>query len=285
MERTMASDSESLFADTSIRDFDRLVENETTLGDLRDGMDGRTVDSDNLAHSRDVRESRASAASGARRESSTSGGVESQARGPVGGAAKRAFDVITSLAAIAALLPILAILYVILYTERPGAVLFRQRRIGFDGREFTCLKFRTMAVDAERALREYLANNEEARREWHTTHKLRNDPRVTELGRFLRRSSLDELPQLFNVLMGHMSIVGPRPIVAEEIPLYREHFIDYANARPGLTGLWQVNGRNTIGYPQRVAYDVEYLRNWSFSRDMQIIFATAFHVWEGNGAY
>ena len=142
-----------------------------------------------------------------------------------------------------------------------------------------------MAVDAERALREYLANNEDARREWETTYKLRNDPRITAFGRFLRRSSLDELPQFFNVLMGHMSIVGPRPIVAEEIPLYREHFDDYANARPGLTGLWQVSGRNTTSYPQRVAYDVAYLRNWSFIRDIRIILATVTHIWEGNGAY
>jgi exopolysaccharide production protein ExoY len=167
----------------------------------------------------------------------------------------------------------------------PGPVLFRQRRVGFDAREFTCLKFRTMAIDAERALREYLEHNEDARREWQTTHKLRNDPRITGFGRFLRRSSLDELPQLFNVLLGDMSIVGPRPIVAEEAPLYQEHFIDYTNARPGLTGLWQISGRNTTSYPQRVAYDVEYLRNWSFSRDMRIILATAVHVWEGNGAY
>jgi exopolysaccharide production protein ExoY len=283
MERTVASDSESLFVDTPVRDVDRSIENiEATLCDLNAGTEIANSDKYwRLA----VNENRVSAASGAYQDGSEAEGVESQVRRPVGGTAKRAFDVVAALAGIAALLPIFAVLYVVVYAERPGAVLFRQRRIGFDGREFTCLKFRTMAVDAERALREYLANNEEARREWHTTHKLRNDPRVTELGRFLRRSSLDELPQLFNVLMGHMSIVGPRPIVAEEVPLYREHFIDYANARPGLTGLWQVNGRNTIGYPQRVAYDVEYLRNWSFSRDMQIILATATHVWEGNGAY
>ena len=113
------------------------------------------------------------------------------------------------------------------------------------------------------------------------THKLRNDPRITALGRFLRRSSLDELPQFFNVLMGHMSIVGPRPIVPEEIPLYGEHFADYASIRPGLTGLWQISGRNTTSYQQRVAFDVEYAHNRSFSRDIRIILATVMHVWEG----
>jgi exopolysaccharide production protein ExoY len=276
MERTVASDSETLFVDTPVRDFARSIEDEA-LRDLSQ------ADTDKLSYSSSAVEHRASAANRPYRGKYDS--VEAQASRPVGGPVKRMFDLVAALAAIAALLPLFAIVCVAVYVECPKAVLFRQRRIGFDGREFTCLKFRTMAVNAERALHEYLASNEDARREWQTTHKLRNDPRITEFGRFLRRSSLDELPQLLNVLMGDMSIVGPRPIVAEEVPLYREHFVDYANARPGLTGLWQVSGRNTTSYPQRVAYDVEYLRNWSFSRDMQIIFATAMHVWEGNGAY
>jgi exopolysaccharide production protein ExoY len=274
------SDSELLFVDTPVQDVDRSIGDEA----LRHGVDARIADSDKSWYSCRAIESRVSA-SGAYQDSSEANGVESQARHPIGGMAKRAFDVVAAFAAIAALLPLFAIVCLAVYVECPGAVVFRQRRIGFDGREFTCLKFRTMALNAERALREYLANNEDARREWQTTHKLRNDPRITGFGRFLRRSSLDELPQLFNILMGHMSIVGPRPIVAAEVPLYREHFTDYANARPGLTGLWQVSGRNTIGYPQRVAYDVEYLRNWSFSRDLRIILATVMHVWEGNGAY
>jgi exopolysaccharide production protein ExoY len=240
MERTVASDSDSLFVDTPVRDVEDRYEGES---------------------------------------------VEPQGRRPVGGAVKRVFDVVAAFSAIIMLLPMFVILCVAVYAQCPGPVLFCQRRIGFSRREFTCLKFRTMVADAERALREYLANDEDARREWLTTHKLRNDPRITAFGRFLRRSSLDELPQLFNVLMGHMSIVGPRPIVAEEVLLYREHFDDYTSARPGLTGLWQISGRNKTSYPQRVAYDVEYLRNWSFIRDMQIILATFTHVWEGNGAY
>jgi exopolysaccharide production protein ExoY len=287
MECTVASDSESLFVDPPVRDVDRSIEStEAPLSDLDTGTDARPANSNKLQFSRNpVIENRASAVNCAYPQRSHADDVESRARGPIGGAAKRAFDVVAALAGVAALLPLFIIVCIAVYVECPGAVLFRQRRIGFDGREFTCLKFRTMALDAERTLREYLANNEDARREWQTTHKLRNDPRITGFGRFLRRSSLDELPQLFNILMGHMSIVGPRPIVAAEVPLYREHFTDYANARPGLTGLWQVSGRNTIGYPQRVAYDVEYLRNWSFIRDMQIILATFTHVWEGNGAY
>jgi exopolysaccharide production protein ExoY len=284
MERTVASDSESLFADTPVRDLDRSIENiEATLHDP--GIDARVADLGTSFHSRTVIESGVSRRSIEDQDSSEGDNVESEVRRPVGGAGKRVFDVVAALAAIAALLPMFSILCIAVRMECPGPVLFRQRRLGFDGREFTCLKFRTMALDAERALREYLAINEDARREWQTTHKLRNDPRITAFGRFLRRSSLDELPQFFNVLMGHMSIVGPRPIVAEEVPLYREHFGDYANARPGLTGLWQVSGRNTTSYPQRVAYDVDYLRNWSFIRDMQIILATVTHIWEGNGAY
>ena len=126
-----------------------------------------------------------------------------------------------------------------------------------------------MQVDAERRLREYLERDAEARKEWKAHHKLKNDPRITPVGQFLRRTSLDELPQLFNVLLGHMSIVGPRPIVEDEVEKYQENFAIYAAGRPGLTGLWQVKGRNTTTYEQRVAYDVEYLRNWSFLRDIE----------------
>jgi exopolysaccharide production protein ExoY len=286
MERTVTSDSESLFADTPVGDLDRSIENiGATLRDLSPRVDARFADPETLSYSRSAAESKMSASIIEDQDSSEGDGGTSEACSPVGGAVKRMFDVVSALAAIVALFPMFTILWIAVRLERPGPVLFRQSRIGFDGREFACLKFRTMEVDAERALREYLANNEDARREWLTTHKLRSDPRITAFGRFLRRSSLDELPQLFNVLMGHMSIVGPRPIVAEEVPLYREHFDDYASARPGLTGLWQISGRNTTSYPQRVAYDVEYLTNWSFIRDVRIILATFMHLWEGNGAY
>ena len=282
----MASGFETLFVDSSVKDIDSSVEHiETTLCELSLGPETEVLDPATLSNSCRNIEGSATATSCANQRCSEANVVGSYGRRPVGGAIKRVFDTVAALAAIAALLPLFALLCLAVRAECPGPVLFRQRRIGFKGKEFICLKFRTMAIDAERALREYLANNEDARREWQATYKLRNDPRITMFGRCLRRSSLDELPQLFNVLMGHMSIVGPRPIVAEEIPRYEEHFSLYASARPGLTGLWQVSGRNTTSYPQRVAYDVHYLRNWTHVRDIRILLATATHVWKANGAF
>ena len=204
---------------------------------------------------------------------------------PVGGTVKRAFDFFAAVAAIVALLPLLLGCCLLVAATSSGPVLFRHRRLGFGGREFNCLKFRTMEVDAECRLQEYLAKDADARREWEASHKLRNDPRVTPVGQFLRRSSLDELPQLFNVLVGQMSVVGPRPIVEAEVEKYQEHFAVYAAGRPGLTGLWQVKGRNTTTYAERVAYDVDYLKNWSLVRDVWIVFVTVAHVIEGTGAY
>ena len=209
----------------------------------------------------------------------------SPSRRPVGGGIKRAFDFAAACLAIITLLPLFLACCVLIAATSPGPILFCHRRLGFGGRDFCCLKFRTMQVDADRRLQEYLARNAEARQEWKAHHKLRNDPRITPVGQFLRRTSLDELPQLFNVLVGHMSIVGPRPIVEAEVEKYQENFAIYAAGRPGLTGLWQVKGRNTTTYEQRVAYDVEYLRNWSFLRDIGIILVTVAHVVEGRGAY
>ena len=209
----------------------------------------------------------------------------SSSRRPVGGGIKRAFDFAAACVAIITLLPLFIACCLLIVATSPGPVLFCHRRLGFGGRDFCCLKYRTMQVDADRRLREYLAQDAEARKEWKAHHKLKNDPRITPVGQFLRRTSLDELPQLFNVLLGHMSIVGPRPIVEDEVEKYQENFAIYAAGRPGLTGLWQVKGRNTTTYEQRVAYDVEYLRNWSFLRDIKIILVTVAHVVEGKGAY
>jgi exopolysaccharide production protein ExoY len=209
----------------------------------------------------------------------------SSSRRPVGGGIKRAFDFAAACVAIVTLLPLFIACCLLIVATSPGPILFCHRRLGFGGRDFCCLKFRTMQVDADRRLREYLAQDEEARKEWKAHHKLKHDPRITPVGQFLRRTSLDELPQLFNVLLGHMSIVGPRPIVEDEVEKYQENFAIYAAGRPGLTGLWQVKGRNTTTYEQRVAYDVEYLRNWSFLRDIRIILVTVAHVVEGRGAY
>ena len=165
-----------------------------------------------------------------------------------------------------------------------GPLFYRQRRIGFRGREFTCLKFRTMAVDAERRLRGASRQGLWTRgTNGRKYHKLRNDPRITPFGRLMRRASLDELPQLFNVLKGDMSLVGPRPIVADEVAKYQENFSHYASARPGLTGLWQVSGRNSTTYAERVAYDVEYVRNWSLVRDIKICSHTPAHVIDREG--
>ena len=211
--------------------------------------------------------------------------VSLQSRRPIGGAVKRSCDIVLALAAIIALLPLLAACYLLVAATSSGPVIFRHRRVGFGGRQFDCFKFRTMQIDAERRLRDLLAKDPEARREWELKHKLRDDPRITPFGVLLRRSSLDELPQLFNILFGQMSMVGPRPIVESEIAKYHDHFAVYASGRPGLTGLWQVRGRNTTSYAQRVAYDVEYLRNWSLWKDLRILIMTVGHVFEGTGAY
>ena len=204
---------------------------------------------------------------------------------PIGGATKRVFDLIFASLAIVALLPLFAGCCLVVLAASRGPILFRHIRIGRGGREFSCLKFRTMVADADKKLQEHLAENPDARREWEANHKLRDDPRVGVFGQVMRRSSLDELPQLFNVLKGDMSLVGPRPIVAEEIPKYKEHFALYTMARPGLTGLWQVSGRNTTTYAERVAYDVQYLRNWSLFRDIRIALATVSQVFDRSGAY
>jgi undecaprenyl-phosphate galactose phosphotransferase len=147
------------------------------------------------------------------------------------------------------------------------------------------LKFRTMVVDAERALNNLLAKDAAARAEWEAEFKLRKDPRITWLGRFLRKSSLDELPQLFNVIAGHMSLVGPRPIVYQEVSRYSTKIADYYTCRPGITGLWQVSGRNDVSYDERVALDSRYAREWSFGRDLVILVQTIRVVLQRAGAY
>jgi exopolysaccharide production protein ExoY len=193
---------------------------------------------------------------------------------PVGGAAKRTLDILIAGTTIVALAPLLLAVALAIYATMGRPILFPQRRLGFEGRPFPCLKFRTMVKDADSALKSHLANNPEAAREWTATQKLRHDPRVTALGRALRRSSIDELPQLFSVLRGHMSCVGPRPIIDEEVARYGRHWADYIRARPGLTGPWQVSGRNRLSYRTRVALDTRYVRAWSLWRDLWILVRT-----------
>jgi len=197
---------------------------------------------------------------------------------------KRGFDVVAGLLLLLGFAPLLLLLALAVASDG-GPALFGHRRVGAGGRPFKCWKFRSMVVDAEAALARTLANDPEARREWQRDFKLRRDPRVTRLGRFLRKSSLDELPQLFSVITGKMSLIGPRPIVADEVERYGAGFADYTACRPGITGLWQVSGRNDIDYAERVAIDRRYLRSWSFAGDMAILVRTVGVVLRRNGAY
>jgi exopolysaccharide production protein ExoY len=204
---------------------------------------------------------------------------------PVGGIPKRSFDVIVSLSAIVAFLPLIALVCIVLKWRDDGPILFKQTRIGFGGRGFAFYKFRSMVSDADKILDHYLRDNAEARREWETTQKLKDDPRTTSFGRFLRKTSLDELPQLFNVLVGDMSMVGPRPIVSSEISRYGSEFCMYTASRPGLTGLWQVSGRSDCSYEHRVALDSLYVREWAFWKDLVVIAKTFHAVLVGRGSY
>lgn len=180
--------------------------------------------------------------------------------------------------------PLLAALAVIIYVSDPGPVLFVQQRIGRDGRSFACFKFRTMVVDAQDRLARLLAEDPAARIEWDRDQKLRNDPRITPIGRFLRKSSFDELPQFFNLIIGTMSAVGPRPIVVAEITRYGRRFSDYCRVKPGITGLWQVSGRSDTTYRRRVALDVTYARRRSIGLNFKIMLMTVPAVLAARGS-
>lgn len=203
---------------------------------------------------------------------------------PAASRTKRAFDVFAAIALLIALSPVMLTLAFMVRRDG-GPAIFGHRRIGSNGETFRCLKFRSMCVDAEKRLEEHLAANPEARAEWERDFKLRDDPRVTKLGDFLRRSSLDELPQLINVIRGEMSLVGPRPIVADEVERYGDRFIAYRNCRPGITGLWQVSGRNDVSYRARVRLDSFYAARWSFAKDVFILVRTVGVVFRRSGAY
>lgn len=197
---------------------------------------------------------------------------------------KRLLDILTVCAFLPYLVPLFLMVALIVKISSPGPVLYCQRRVGRFGREFTLWKFRSMYWNSDEVLCRYLEANPEAAREWKQTHKLRNDPRVTRLGNMLRRTSLDELPQFLNVLLGTMSLVGPRPIVHAEKLHYRDSYFFYASAKPGLTGLWQVSGRSDLSYRQRVALDEEYIRTWNLGLDLQILWRTVGVVWASKGA-
>jgi exopolysaccharide production protein ExoY len=195
-------------------------------------------------------------------------------RAPVGMAPKRIVDIILALSGIVLLAPLLLICFILTVTTSPGPALFRHRRVGFNGKQFNCLKFRTMVTDGPERLRELLEWDPVAAAEWASCQKLRYDPRVTAIGSIFRRSSLDELPQLFNVLKGDMSIVGPRPVTEEELEKYTTSIGAYLACRPGITGLWQVSGRSKTTYSKRVACDAFYAGNWSMALDVKILIVT-----------
>jgi len=199
--------------------------------------------------------------------------------------AKRAFDVLGSASLLLALFVPLCLI-ALLVRRDGGPVLFAHRRIGRGGKPFACLKFRTMVVDAEQRLAALLESDPAARAEWEANRKLREDPRVTWIGRLLRASSLDELPQLINVLKGDMSLVGPRPVMDSELATYYGAAAPhYMAVRPGITGLWQVSGRSDTSYPRRVALDVAYVRNPSLREDLRILLRTPAAVLLRRGAY
>lgn len=198
---------------------------------------------------------------------------------------KRVFDVVMVLLIFPFLLLMMGVIAAAVRLSSPGPIFFSHRRIRGHGVFFSMWKFRTMCVNSAEVLENYLASDPAARTEWRRTHKLQNDPRVTNVGAFLRRTSLDELPQIWNVLTGSMSLVGPRPIVAAEVEKYGEFFADYCSVKPGLTGLWQVSGRSKVTYAERVQLDRRYAREWSFAGDLRILLRTLTSVVNQDGAW
>ncbi len=198
---------------------------------------------------------------------------------------KRGLDVSVVVFALIVFLPLILTIVALLVLTQGRPILFRHHRVGRGGKVFPCFKFRTMAVQGDDILRRHLATNAEARSEWDETRKLKNDPRITPLGHILRKSSIDELPQFMNILRGEMSLVGPRPIVDDEIKYYGPHIQHYYRVRPGLTGAWQIAGRNDVSYSTRVQLDSDYVANWSFGRDLSILVKTVPAVLRSKGSY
>lgn len=197
----------------------------------------------------------------------------------------RLVDMILALWLLLLILPVMVLIAVAIKCTSPGPVIFAHGRLGQGGRRFACLKFRSMTLDADERLARLLAIDPACRAEWATAQKLRKDPRVTRLGGFLRKTSLDELPQLLNVLRGDMSLVGPRPIVSAEIRRYGRYIGHYYAVRPGITGLWQVNGRNNVSYARRVALDVLYVRSRSLPLYLSILGLTLPRVILADGTF
>ena len=198
---------------------------------------------------------------------------------------KRILDVLFVLISAPVVLPLIAIVSALVLLTSPGPIFYSHRRIRKNGSFFSMWKFRTMCANSTEVLDEYLSKDPGARLEWKRTHKLKHDPRITPIGRFLRRYSLDELPQVWNVIRGQMTLVGPRPIVAAEVEKYGSGYYFYCMVKPGLTGLWQVSGRSELSYPQRVELDCAYVERWSLRRDFLILCKTFLSVANQDGAY
>ena len=210
-------------------------------------------------------------------------GVRDGARSaPVGGWIKRVFDIVFALVALTTFASLILVIALAIRWRTGGPAFFVHHRVGFRGARVPCLKFRTMRVDAEARLAELLRSDPVARARFAHNQKLENDPRIIPgIGHFLRRSSLDELPQFLNVLAGHMSVVGPRPVTREEVALYGAAAQKYLSARPGITGLWQVSGRSRTSYARRVELDRTYVDTWSLGADLAIIWRTIFVLTDG----
>jgi Undecaprenyl-phosphate galactose phosphotransferase WbaP len=194
-------------------------------------------------------------------------------------------DRLTTLCGGLLVFPLFLLIAILIRIDSPGPIFYGQTRIGQNGQRFKAWKFRSMVVNADQVLKDYLAAHPEMKEDWLQNQKLRSDPRVTRVGRFLRQTSLDELPQLWNILRGEMSLVGPRPIIDEEVERYGDKFGLYTKVTPGLTGLWQVSGRNNLSYEERVNLDAYYVRNWSVWLDVYILIRTIWVVISGEGAY
>ena len=202
---------------------------------------------------------------------------------PLGGITKRGFDILAASMALVFLSPLFLLITLLVKMSDGGAVFYGHRRIGHNGRSFRCLKFRTMRMDGDRILQKHLKANPEAYDEWRKTRKLKDDPRVTVVGTVLRKLSLDELPQLFNILRGEMSIVGPRPPVPKEVEGYEPWQRRRLSVRPGLTCIWQVDGRNQVGFEQWMYLDMQYIDHWSLVDDFRLILKTIPVVLLGRG--
>ncbi|QPB43156.1 undecaprenyl-phosphate galactose phosphotransferase WbaP [Rodentibacter haemolyticus] len=197
---------------------------------------------------------------------------------------KRSFDIVISSLLLLLLSPVFAGLF-LLICQDGGKVVYSQNRIGRNKKVFKCYKFRTMVTHSQQVLRELLERDPEAKRQWQKEFKLRNDPRITKIGKYLRKTSLDELPQLWNVLKGEMSLVGPRPVTRQELKYYGDDLTYYTMVCPGLSGLWQVSGRNDVDYSTRVYLDTWYVKNWSLWNDIVILIKTVNTVLKRDGAY